>query len=156
MIQHSTTAVREENLHVAWAGKNRSALLLRGWPEFRLTREPVITRLPDQFDKIVPDLHGCGGGDEPAGASVVVQRRAEASGAAPPPPSIMLSTGVRWAPCDLILRLVSADQLDGWFPDLEYAPFPDAEQFPRREQPDRAVDETTAFFGLAQQGGWLA
>jgi pimeloyl-ACP methyl ester carboxylesterase len=41
--------------------------LLHGWPEFWLTREPVMRRPGNRFTLIAPDLRGFGDRSEPDG-----------------------------------------------------------------------------------------
>ena len=48
MITHSSTEVNGAWLHVARAGRRRPLLLLYGWPEFWLEREPIMTRLTEK------------------------------------------------------------------------------------------------------------
>jgi pimeloyl-ACP methyl ester carboxylesterase len=89
--------------------------------------------------------------------AVAAQRRAEASeNPPPPPPPIPLPTCVRWAQCDPTLPAEWSDRLGETFPDLDYAPFPDAGHFPHREQPDRAAAEIAAFFDRLDARGWQA
>ena len=66
-IEHLTLSVREAKLHVARCGQGRPLVLLHGWPEFWLTWEPVMRRLADRFQLIVPDLRGFGDSDKPTG-----------------------------------------------------------------------------------------
>jgi pimeloyl-ACP methyl ester carboxylesterase len=78
--------------------------------------------------------------------AVAAQRRAEAGESPPPPQPIALPTCVRWTECDPTLPVAWADRLGEFFPDLDFAPFPDAGHFPHHEQPDRAAEEIAAFF----------
>ncbi len=66
-IHHSTVDVNGAKLHVARLGSGPPLLLLHGWPEFWLTWEPVMLRLADRFELIVPDLRGFGDSDKPLG-----------------------------------------------------------------------------------------
>lgn len=66
-IHHSTVPVNGAKLHVARLGSGPPLLLLHGWPEFWLTWEPVMLRLADRFELIVPDLRGFGDSDKPSG-----------------------------------------------------------------------------------------
>jgi pimeloyl-ACP methyl ester carboxylesterase len=67
VIQHQTVDVNGARLHVARMGRGRPLLLLHGWPEFWLTWQPVMERLADRFELIVPDLRGFGDSDKPEG-----------------------------------------------------------------------------------------
>jgi pimeloyl-ACP methyl ester carboxylesterase len=64
-IRHETVRANGLDLHVARCGRGRPLVLLHGWPEFWLTWEPVMTRLADRFDLIVPDLRGFGASEKP-------------------------------------------------------------------------------------------
>ncbi|KMO09712.1 alpha/beta fold hydrolase, partial [Methylobacterium platani] len=64
-ITHRTIVVNGVSLHVASAGKGPPLVLLHGWPEFWLTWEPVMQRLADRFELIVPDLRGFGDSEKP-------------------------------------------------------------------------------------------
>ncbi|GJE16915.1 Soluble epoxide hydrolase [Methylobacterium marchantiae] len=64
-ITHRTIGVNGVTLHVASAGKGPALVLLHGWPEFWLTWEPVMQRLADRFELIVPDLRGFGASEKP-------------------------------------------------------------------------------------------
>ncbi|MEA2732903.1 MAG: hypothetical protein QOF70_7378 [Acetobacteraceae bacterium] len=87
--------------------------------------------------------------------AVAAQRRAEAGESPPPPQPIALPTCVRWTECDPTLPVAWADRLGEFFPDLDFAPFPDAGHFPHHEQPDRAAEEIAAFFvRLDREGQW--
>jgi pimeloyl-ACP methyl ester carboxylesterase len=67
MIRHDTVTANGASFHVARMGQGEPLLLLHGWPEFWLTWEPVMHRLADRFDLIVPDLRGFGDSDKPLG-----------------------------------------------------------------------------------------
>jgi pimeloyl-ACP methyl ester carboxylesterase len=87
--------------------------------------------------------------------AVAAQRRAEAAESPPPPQPIALPTCVRWTECDPTLPVAWADRLGEFFPDVDFAPFPDAGHFPHHEQPDRAAEEIAAFFvRLDREGQW--
>ncbi|MDB5402008.1 MAG: alpha/beta hydrolase [Rhodopila sp.] len=87
--------------------------------------------------------------------AVAAQRRAEAGESPPPPQPIALPTCVRWTECDPTLPVAWADRLGEFFPDVDFAPFPDAGHFPHHEQPDRAAEEIAAFFvRLDREGQW--
>jgi len=89
--------------------------------------------------------------------AVAAQRRAEASDDPPPPqPPIPLPTCVRWAQCDPTLPAEWSDRLAETFPNLDFAPFPDAGHFPHREQPDRASAEIGTFFERLSAPDWQA
>jgi len=64
-IRHETVRANGITLHVARMGRGQPLLLLHGWPEFWLTWEPVMTRLADRFDLVVPDLRGFGASEKP-------------------------------------------------------------------------------------------
>ncbi|MCJ2132122.1 alpha/beta fold hydrolase [Methylobacterium sp. E-045] len=64
-ITHRTIGVNGVSLHVASAGHGPPLVLLHGWPEFWLTWEPVMQRLADRFELIVPDLRGFGESGKP-------------------------------------------------------------------------------------------
>ena len=64
-IRHETVRANGVALHVARAGQGRPLVLLHGWPEFWLTWEPVVARLADRFELIVPDLRGFGASEKP-------------------------------------------------------------------------------------------
>jgi pimeloyl-ACP methyl ester carboxylesterase len=68
-------------------------------------------------------------------------------GDAPALPPIPVPTCVRWTTDDAIFPSAWTDRLGETFPDLDYAPFPDAGHFPHREAPDRAAAEIATFFG---------
>ncbi|MCK2054367.1 alpha/beta hydrolase [Methylobacterium sp. 37f] len=64
-IRHDTITANGIALHVARLGQGRPLVLLHGWPEFWLTWEPVMRRLADRFELIVPDLRGFGASEKP-------------------------------------------------------------------------------------------
>jgi len=66
-VDHVTVQANGAAFRVTRAGAGRPLLLLHGWPEFRLTWEPVMARLADRFLLIAPDLRGFGDSDKPAG-----------------------------------------------------------------------------------------
>jgi pimeloyl-ACP methyl ester carboxylesterase len=67
MIEHLNLRIHGARLHVARTGRGKPLLLLHGWPEFWLTWEPVMARLADRYQLIVPDLRGFGDSDKPMG-----------------------------------------------------------------------------------------
>ena len=71
-------------------------------------------------------------------------------------PPIPLPTCVRWAQCDPTLPAEWSDRLAETFPNLDFAPFPDAGHFPHREQPDRASAEIGTFFERLSAPDWQA
>lgn len=85
--------------------------------------------------------------------AVAEQRKAEMAEDTPPPP-IPLPTCVRWADHDPTFDPAWTDRLPEFFPDLDYAPFPEAGHFPHREDPDRAAHEIAGFFGRLERNGW--
>lgn len=66
-VEHVTVEANGARFRVACAGTGRPLLLLHGWPEYRLTWEPVMERLRDRFRLIAPDLRGFGDSDKPTG-----------------------------------------------------------------------------------------
>ncbi len=60
-MEHLTVRANGAALHVESTGKGQPLLLLRGWPEFWLTWEPVMARLADRYTLLAPDLRGFGG-----------------------------------------------------------------------------------------------
>ena len=79
-IAHGEVRANGVRLHYARVGRGPPLVLLHGWPEFWLTFEPVMMRLADRFDLIVPDLRGFGDSEKPdrgpsdrAGAAVHAQ-----------------------------------------------------------------------------------
>src|SRR4051812_32180717 len=70
-MEHMTVRANGADFHVARTGQGAPLLLLHGWPEFWLTREPVVARLADRHTLIAPDLRGFGDSakpDDPSGA----------------------------------------------------------------------------------------
>ncbi|SDG41295.1 alpha/beta fold hydrolase [Paraburkholderia phenazinium] len=47
-------------MHYARKGHGKTLVLLHGWPEFWIVYRPLLERLEDEFDVIVPDLRGFG------------------------------------------------------------------------------------------------
>jgi hypothetical protein len=48
-MEHLTVQANGAAFHVGRAGTGKPLLLLHGWPEFRLTWEPVMARLADRY-----------------------------------------------------------------------------------------------------------
>jgi pimeloyl-ACP methyl ester carboxylesterase len=66
-MEHLTVRANGAAFHIARLGAGRPLLLLHGWPEFWLSREPVMTRLANRFTLYAPDLRGFGDSDKPEG-----------------------------------------------------------------------------------------
>ncbi|QDQ83395.1 alpha/beta fold hydrolase [Paraburkholderia megapolitana] len=47
-------------MHYARKGRGKPLVLLHGWPEFWMVFRPLMERLEDEFELIVPDLRGFG------------------------------------------------------------------------------------------------
>ena len=67
MFDELTLGANGASFRISRAGRGRPLLLIHGWPEFRLTWEPVMSRLQDRYELIAPDLRGFGDSDKPAG-----------------------------------------------------------------------------------------
>jgi pimeloyl-ACP methyl ester carboxylesterase len=66
-MQDKVLSANGASLHLAETGQGAPLLLLHGWPEFWLTREPVMMRLAGRHRVIAPDLRGFGDSDKPSG-----------------------------------------------------------------------------------------
>ena len=66
-MEHLTVSANGAQFRVTKIGTGKPLLLLHGWPEFRLTWEPVMARLADRFTLFAPDLRGFGDSDKPDG-----------------------------------------------------------------------------------------
>lgn len=66
-MDHTTVSANGANLHVVRAGHGRPLMLLHGWPEFWQTWEPVMSRLANRYELIVPDLRGFGDSSKTTG-----------------------------------------------------------------------------------------
>jgi pimeloyl-ACP methyl ester carboxylesterase len=85
-------------------------------------------------------------------------RRSEHDAAAPrpllSPAPIDLPTCVRWAEHDKLFDFEWTDRLPEFFGHLDLELFPGVGHFPHREDPDRAADEISKFFGRLERTGW--
>jgi hypothetical protein len=76
-MEHLRVRANGAAFHVSRTGTGKPLLLLHGWPEFWLTREPVMARLADRFTLLAPDLRGFGDSDKPDGPFGPGQHAAE-------------------------------------------------------------------------------